>query len=121
MRDTWTYSATNLNAGGPNSCHISNTQIRVQSHSGTNFSGRYDYGIVVCTGPGLNDTFPVGSGTVIAGAVINGDSVRFNFDDADWRHYGRLVADTMTGLVNLTLTINGSAQVAAGTWRAVRQ
>ena len=62
----------------------------------------------------------MGSGPVVSG-VVSGDSVRFNFDNADWRNLGRIGGDTIAGLVNLSLAPIGSAGVAAGSFRVVRQ
>lgn len=120
MRGTWTYNASSINAGGPNSCAVSGTTITIANQSGTNFSGVYSFGLIVCTGPNLHDTIPVGTGTVVSG-IVSGDSVRFNFDNADWRNLGVVTGTNMSGLVNLSLTIGGSAAVAAGNWMAVKQ
>jgi len=120
VRGNWTYNASGINAGGPNSCAVSGTTITISSQSGSSFSGVYNLGLVICTGPGLNDTTPVGSGAVVSG-VVAGDSVRFNFDNTDWRNFGSIAGSTMSGTVNVRLTIGGSAAVAAGNWTAVKQ
>ena len=120
MRGTWTYDASQISAGGPNYCVVSGTRVTITNQSGNVFSGTYNTGFIACTGPGLHDTVPVGSGTVVSG-VVSGDSVRFNFDNSNWRNVGLAGTTSMTGVVNVQLTIGGSSAVAAGAWTATKQ
>ena len=120
LRGAWAYSASGITPGPPPFCAINGTTITVNAHSGNGFSGVYNLGLLTCNGGGVDDTFPIGMGPVVSG-VFNGDSVRFNFDDAEWRHFGRLVGDTMSGFLNVSLVLGGTPTVATGTWRAVKQ
>ena len=101
-------------------CAISGAQVTISEHSGTGFAGTHTAGQVVCTGGGSTN-FSLGSGTVVS-AVADGDSVRFNFTNANYRHFGTIQADTMSGLMNLSITLNGtSPTIASGTWRLVKR
>lgn len=119
LRGAWAYSASGIT--GPSlTCAISGTTITVHAHSGNSFSGVYNLGLLTCNSGGLENTVAIGTGPVVSG-VFNGDSVRFNFDNAEWRHFGRIVGDTMSGFLNVSLVIGGTPTVATGSWRAVRQ
>ena len=121
LRGTWDYSASNISPGVPPFCTISGAQVTITTHSGTGFAGSHTTGQVVCIGGGVNDTFSLGSGTVVSG-VANGDSVRFNFTDGDWRHFGTIRADTMSGFMNLSILLSGTVpNVATGNWRLVKR
>lgn len=120
LRGTWAYSASGITPGPPPFCAVNGTTITIAAHSGTTFGGQYNLGLLTCNGAGVNDTFAVGMGPVVSG-VFTGDSVRFNFDDASWRHFGRIVGDTMSGFLNVSLVLGGTPTVATGNWRAVRQ
>ena len=120
LRGTWDYSASGISPGISLVCAVSGAQVTITTHSGTGFAGTHTSGQVVCTGSGSTN-FSLGSGTVVS-AVANGDSVRFNFDNANYRHFGTIRADTMSGLLNLWVTLNGtSPTIASGTWRLVKR
>jgi hypothetical protein len=120
LRGTWAYSASGISPGPPPFCAVNGTTITVSTHAGTGFGGTYNLGLLTCNGGGVNDTFAIGMGPVVSG-VLTGDSVRFNFDDATWRHVGRISGDTMSGFLNVSLVLGGTPTVATGNWRAVRQ
>ncbi len=120
LRGTWDYSASGISPGVSLVCAVSGAQVAITTHSGTGFAGTHTSGQVVCTGSGSTN-FSVGTGIVVS-AVANGDSVRFNFDNANYRHFGTIQADTMSGILNLSVILNGtSPTVATGTWRLVKR
>jgi len=114
----WTYTVTNLRLGSV-SCNESGTVLHIDQNGGT-FDGTYDGGTWICTGAGVNDTIPIGTGTVVDGRMA-GDSVWFYLDDPNWYSFGGITDSTMSGTVNARFPVSGAPTVVAGSWSSKRQ
>jgi hypothetical protein len=117
MRGTWTYQ--NNVSDAIYVCAILGQPLMISQQSDTNFSGIYVGGMRICRSSGGTDTLTGLSGQVLNGVLSNAN-VQFDMDTSAYHNTGTLQGDSMGGLINWGMLLNGAPHVLSGTWTAVR-
>lgn len=114
---SWTYAATGLTGGGI-TCSFRNVPMTL-AQNGTTFSGAYAGGLFSCSGPGGSISEQVAGGAVASG-TIDGNSVQFDIDNADWRNTGTISGSSMSGTVVVRATDGTTTFTLTGDFTATR-
>jgi hypothetical protein len=118
---TWSGSVSNMNGSGVSCSSTQPTQFTL-NQSGTSFSGSYAGGELTCSGPSGTGSAPIGSGSVINGAV-SGSNVTFDLDTPDSHFAGSVTGNSMSGTAQWRIDFGAPIGLVTlnGSWGAARQ
>ena len=116
----WLYRAWSMATGTGVVCTTPGPYMTLTQNNVV-FAGTFVHDTIICTSPSgpLGGTFASGD---VLNAGISGDSIRFDLRNSLWRNFGTFVTeDSVAGVVNADVLVEGSQRVLAGYWAAVRQ
>ena len=121
---SWIYTAHGLTAvfmGDPMTCDYD--LIMDIPQTGPTFAGSYRNAQLVCTLSGKSQLVDFGGGDIVGGSLV-ADSVRFDFDSERAHNAGTVVADRMSGQIDIELIVQVDQQIdtvhVMGAWTATR-
>lgn len=121
LTGVWTYAAPNMTGtiqGFTVTCRFSNVPMSI-TQTGDTFTGSTDGGSFLCSLGGQSDGGNFG-GRIVVNGEVDGTSVEFDFDSADWHHTGQISGNSMSGQATAILELSTGSVVLRGGWSAAR-